>query len=344
MTTAVPGRVAVHVRIRPPFKEEADSPNYQCVVRGLSRADVQKVSLLLSPDCNREFHFDHVFPPESTQETIYRTTAFSIVQDVMRGVNGTLLAYGQTGTGKTYTMGILDGVKMGGKNTGIIPTSMQHIFEYTSSHPEIQWHIKMSFLQIYMENYGGGTIHHLQDLLNPASCTRLGVPSTTLNPTTWHSHPSTQPLLVIYTCLHHPGYHPPSSQIQDLLNPDPTIESLPLRESPDQGFFVDGLREIEVRTPDEAYEVINTALQNRCMAPTYMNITSSRSHTVLTVTVTQQQEHRASFGMGHGPPGAAPPGPAPEVTYHKSITSKLILVDLAGSERIKKTSSEGPFE
>jgi hypothetical protein len=52
----------------------------------------------------REFYFDYAFGPRSTQEAVYTTVGAPIVADVLRGQNGTILAYGQTGTGKTYTM------------------------------------------------------------------------------------------------------------------------------------------------------------------------------------------------------------------------------------------------
>ena len=58
-------------------------------------------------------------------------------------------------------------------------------------------------------------------------------------------------------------------------------------------------------------------LENRAMAPTLMNITSSRSHTVLTVKVTSEN------------------------SSHYRKAGKLLLVDLAGSERIRRTTSSG---
>lgn len=55
--------------------------------------------------CNyHAFSFDHVYGPDSTQEYIYDNTAKAAVLSVLQGYNATILAYGQTGTGKTYTM------------------------------------------------------------------------------------------------------------------------------------------------------------------------------------------------------------------------------------------------
>lgn len=78
------------------------------------------------PDNEKTFTFDMVYDMNSTQAEIYKETAHPIVESVMEGFNGTIFAYGQTGTGKTHTMeGKLDPEDM----RGIIPRAFQHIFE-----------------------------------------------------------------------------------------------------------------------------------------------------------------------------------------------------------------------
>lgn len=59
------------------------------------------------------------------QVDIYEDTARHIVDSVMEGYNGTIFAYGQTGTGKTYTM---EGVE-GEEGLGVIPRAFRQIFE-----------------------------------------------------------------------------------------------------------------------------------------------------------------------------------------------------------------------
>ena len=71
----------------------------------------------------KTFTFDNVFDWTSTQGQVYEETARPIVDSVLEGYNGTVFAYGQTGTGKTHTM---DG---GAGDTGIIPRTFQQIFE-----------------------------------------------------------------------------------------------------------------------------------------------------------------------------------------------------------------------
>lgn len=53
---------------------------------------------------HKEMRFDAVFAPGASQRRVYEEAASAVVDGVLRGYNGTVLAYGQTGTGKTYTM------------------------------------------------------------------------------------------------------------------------------------------------------------------------------------------------------------------------------------------------
>jgi kinesin family protein 3/17 len=50
------------------------------------------------------FTFDSVYDWKSEQENIFTETAFPIIENVLEGYNGTIFAYGQTGTGKTFTI------------------------------------------------------------------------------------------------------------------------------------------------------------------------------------------------------------------------------------------------
>ena len=98
------------------------------------------------------FSFDYVYGEDSTQKFIYQNTAKSAVLSVLEGYNATLLAYGQTGTGKTYTMeGFSSGLNDPQK--GIIPRSMEEIFKYieSSSNKSKTFMVRASYLQIYKE-------------------------------------------------------------------------------------------------------------------------------------------------------------------------------------------------
>jgi len=95
------------------------------------------------------FTFDHAYPETISQREIYDDIGPTIVDGVMAGYNGTIFAYGQTGTGKTFTM-------MGeGTNElqGITPRAFHHIFEAiaTSADESHQFLVRCSFVEIYQE-------------------------------------------------------------------------------------------------------------------------------------------------------------------------------------------------
>ena len=52
----------------------------------------------------RHFNFNRIFQEPSTQEQVFQDVSRNIIKAVCDGYNGSILAYGQTGTGKTYTM------------------------------------------------------------------------------------------------------------------------------------------------------------------------------------------------------------------------------------------------
>jgi Tfp pilus assembly pilus retraction ATPase PilT len=52
-------------------------------------------------------YFDGVFDEDAKQEKVFNEACRPILENVLEGCNGALFVYGQTGTGKTYTMGTL---------------------------------------------------------------------------------------------------------------------------------------------------------------------------------------------------------------------------------------------
>ena len=100
------------------------------------------------------FVFDNVFGMESTQQEIYDKTAKPAIESLLEGYNSTIFAYGQTGTGKTFTM---EGYT---KNSfddarGIIPRCVENIFGYienlTGDDINKKFMVRASYLQIYNE-------------------------------------------------------------------------------------------------------------------------------------------------------------------------------------------------
>ncbi|CAJ1074502.1 kinesin family member 3Cb [Xyrichtys novacula] len=94
------------------------------------------------------FTFDSVYGWGSKQRDIYDDVVRPLVESVLQGFNGTIFAYGQTGTGKTHTM---QGVSNDPDMRGVIPNSFQHIFTQISRTQNQKYLVRSSYLEIYQE-------------------------------------------------------------------------------------------------------------------------------------------------------------------------------------------------
>ena len=86
----------------------------------------------------KKFQFDKVFGVKSNQLEVYCSVVEPLLSQVMKGFNCTVFAYGQTGTGKTFTMEGGDGRKEPGvtwendPTTGIIPRALAQLIDKLS--------------------------------------------------------------------------------------------------------------------------------------------------------------------------------------------------------------------
>lgn len=132
------GRVKVFVRIRPPTDKESSSHEPTSVVvtnngSAISVNDGKKDSM---------FMYDRVFPSESTNKQIFDEVAKPIVHAALNGFNGTLMAYGQTGTGKTHTLTSSD---------GMTPRLINHLFARIRADSVHAYKIRCAYMQLYNE-------------------------------------------------------------------------------------------------------------------------------------------------------------------------------------------------
>ncbi|PIK48750.1 Kinesin-II 85 kDa subunit [Apostichopus japonicus] len=158
--------VRVVVRCRPLNSKEKEQGFKAIAKIDEVRGQVQ----VTNPDAPRgeppkTFTFDTVFAPGCKQTDVYNQTARPIVEAVMEGYNGTIFAYGQTGTGKTYTM---EGVRAQPELRGIIPNSFAHIFgTIAKAGDQVRFLVRVSYLEIYNEE--------VKDLLGKNQKSRLEV-------------------------------------------------------------------------------------------------------------------------------------------------------------------------
>lgn len=104
------------------------------------------------------FTYDAVYDAGASQTTVYNEVVFPLVSSVLEGYNGCIFAYGQTGTGKTFTM---EGIRGNDELVGIIPRTFEQIWLHINRTENFQFLVDVSYLEIYMEE--------LRDLLKPNS-------------------------------------------------------------------------------------------------------------------------------------------------------------------------------
>ncbi|CAI0442656.1 unnamed protein product [Linum tenue] len=147
------GRVRLAVRVRPRSAEEviSDADFADCVEL---QPELKRLMLRKNNWSAESYKFDDVFTETASQRRVYEAVAKPVVESVLSGYNGTVMAYGQTGTGKTYTIGRMG--KDDAAERGIMVRSLEDILSGTSSSSDV---VEISYLQLYMES--------IQDLLAP---------------------------------------------------------------------------------------------------------------------------------------------------------------------------------
>lgn len=145
--------IKVVVRFRPlnEYEEELISDGTGSIICEYSSDNNKAVTIRsTSTTSNPNFQLDRVFNSQTTQKEIYENVAKEVLLDIINGYNGTIFTYGQSGSGKTFTMygsDIYDD-----EEKGIIPRTIDDLFEKIKSSPEdISYQIKFSIIQIYKE-------------------------------------------------------------------------------------------------------------------------------------------------------------------------------------------------
>ncbi|EGF77621.1 hypothetical protein BATDEDRAFT_13838, partial [Batrachochytrium dendrobatidis JAM81] len=249
--------IKVVLRCRPFSEKESAAGHTNIAQIDKAAASVTIVDPRSNSDPPKLFTFDSVFDITSEQIEVYNKTARHIVDCVLEGYNGTVFAYGQTGTGKTFSM---EGIRSIPELRGIIPNAFEQIFSYIKhAGSTTQFLVRASYLEIYNE------------------------------------------------------------EIRDLLNPKG--KKLDIKERPDTGVYVKDLSTFVIKDVDEMDQLMSVGNKNRSVGFTEMNATSSRSHSIFSITV-----EAAEIG---------------EDGEEKLRAGKLHLVDLAGSERQSKTGATG---
>ncbi|XP_075454996.1 kinesin-like protein KIF27 [Ascaphus truei] len=136
--------VKVAVRIRPLLSKEI-LHNHQVCVRLVPNTQ----QVIIGKD--RVFTFDCVFGKISSQDDVYSSCIKPLLLSLIEGYNATVFAYGQTGSGKTYTIGGGHFASVAEDEKGIIPRAIQELFQSISEHHNIDFSVKVSYIEVYKE-------------------------------------------------------------------------------------------------------------------------------------------------------------------------------------------------
>eukprot|EP01138_Halocafeteria_seosinensis_P002400 gb/GECG01002457.1/.p1 GENE.gb/GECG01002457.1/~~gb/GECG01002457.1/.p1 ORF type:complete len:1247 (+),score=219.20 gb/GECG01002457.1/:1-3741(+) len=245
-------RIHVYVRVRPLISREA---NAEKVVYSKSENEVA----VESAEHRAALQVDRVFHPSMNQEDVYNNLR-DCVQHAADGYNSTVFAYGQTSSGKTYTLfgsegenDVAGSVKSVSESAGIIPRAIRELFGYlerkqrdenSQENRGVQYTVYCSFLQLYNER--------LMDLLTDAK-------------------PITSP--------------------KDLAS----TPKLTIHESGHDGVYVEGLSEYLVTNAKDCLAIVAQGSKNRAIRATHMNEFSSRSHSILQLQIERQESGASSL-------------------------------------------------
>ncbi|KAJ3347087.1 Kinesin-like protein kif3a [Kappamyces sp. JEL0680] len=163
-------RVAIRVRNLPQWHGRPDAggfniketAEYNANIVALDAADAksgiaQHLQVGLAPaQPVKDFSFDYVFGPESGQSTVYDSLISPLISKCLSGYNGCVFAYGQTASGKTYTMG--GPAVSSEKDRGIILRVARQLCSHVEANgrkdygkPGFDYSITGSYLEIYNE-------------------------------------------------------------------------------------------------------------------------------------------------------------------------------------------------
>ena len=131
--------INVFCRFRPPSELELEHTSNNCItILSPKQLLVRKDNNL---DIQQDYTFDGLFLPQTPLDQIYTRTTKQIIENVLMGFNGAIICYGQTGTGKTYTM------------NEITPLAVNQIFNGIGASDKDNeiFKIEVSIIEIYKE-------------------------------------------------------------------------------------------------------------------------------------------------------------------------------------------------
>ncbi|XP_034525362.1 kinesin-like protein KIF25 isoform X3 [Ailuropoda melanoleuca] len=294
------GNIRVHCRIRPllPFDKELDDAASRDSPSSMPAGVVHAVddeTILVKCDrpahalINKTYNFERVYGPAESQHVVFGDVC-PLLTSLLDGYNVCILAYGQTGCGKSYTMlgphSEEQRVPARGPHSdlGILPRAAGELFRLISENPSRSLKVDVSIVEVYNNN--------IFDLLAKEHRTAVSGPKLEA-PTTKAAKQEVSP---------------------------------PTRQP--------------VHSAEDFVALAAGSLRLRAQLATQVHARSSRSHLIITATLTTAPTCSSPADrQSHGPPlegrppcGRASPGSPGAQEPTEQVHAKLQLVDLAGSE------------
>ncbi|KAK8854933.1 hypothetical protein IAR55_003672 [Kwoniella newhampshirensis] len=294
------------------------------------------------------FSFNRVFAPSTPQSSFFTTTTLPLVEKLLQGENALLFAYGVSNSGKSYT--IQGGNTTSASERGVLPRAIDVVFNsinglesnvnlkpqgladvvfaaqpdepinlvgpLAETEPRISDIIKVdrNFSYAVFVSYA-----EIFDLLDSVLPTTPSTPSQSRSRTTYNGLPRA-------SHMGFPSALNSSFNLAAMANGGGGIlkrQALALKNDPEgNGKYIAGLKDVRVRTREEALAVFRSGQSARQVFGTIANRESSRSHGIFTIKVV-----RIHNGAPEDPDSAQ--------------VSRLAIVDLAGSERTRNTQTTG---
>ncbi|KAG7245405.1 hypothetical protein INR49_010856 [Caranx melampygus] len=342
--------VGVYCRVRPLGTEDEE-----CCIEVISSTTIQ----LHAPEgfkTNRngeyketQYSFKKVFGVSVSQRELFEYVAKPLVDDLINGKNGLLFTYGVTGSGKTFTMTGSPG------QGGLLPRSLDMIFNSIGPCQAKRYVFKT-------DDKNGMDVQSEVDALLERQRRENNLPPPKATPSRQKLDPeiadmirpeeaykadgvdedSSYSIFVSYIEIYNNYIYDLLEETQeDAIKPKwngggtpvrQNTEFIPpqskiLREDQNHNMYVSGCMEVEVKSPEEAFQVFWRGQKKRKIANTRLNRESSRSHSVFIIKLAQ----------------APLDADGDNILQDKSqvTVSQLCLVDLAGSERTGRTGAEG---
>ncbi|XP_052623227.1 kinesin-like protein KIN-14S [Lactuca sativa] len=137
------GNIRVFCRCRPLNHDEITKGSTSVV--DFESVQENELKIIGSDSSKKQFKFDHIFKPEDNQEAVF-TQTLPLVVSVLDGFNVCIFAYGQTGTGKTFTM---EGTP---EHRGVNYRTLEQLFKESEKRSDImRYELFVSMLEVYNE-------------------------------------------------------------------------------------------------------------------------------------------------------------------------------------------------